>query len=313
VATGSYQAQYLQLVDVSSRVFSFSPPQFMTFGTTNTLTSSVTPPAPVTYSLVGGDTSKVTLTGNQLVINSGTGSVAIRASIQATADSPADSREATVTFQKATQTISFALGQPSVPGGTSVPLTATSTSELPITYVSSAPNVASINHQAGTAANALAQGQTTITASQTGNENFLAADSVTQVLTVTSGGTSFESLFPGQDPNSDIDGDGVPALAEYALNGSTNSNDAGKMPQIDGSSLLTISAVVRTNDPRLTVDAVTSSDLSAGWSGPIVAGTPHSNTNGVPVGFQRRLYFIDGSTNNHGFIRMRYTLQPPNP
>jgi glycosidase len=312
--TGSHQAQYLQLVDVSPRVFSFSPPQFMTYGTSNILTASVTPPAPVTYSLVGGDTSKVTLTGNQLVINAGAGSVTIRASIQATADHPADSKEATVTFQKAAQTITFVLGQPSVPGGTSVPLTATSTSGLPITYVSSAPTVASIN-QAGTAATALNQGQTTITASQTGNENFLVAESVTQVLTVTAGGPSFESLFPGQDPNSDIDGDGVPALAEYALNGSSDSNDIGKLPQVEEGSRLAITAVVRANDPRLTVDALTSINLASGWNGPVLEGAAHPDQSGVTTGFERRRYFIDlsGPTDNQGFIRMRFRLQSANP
>ena len=312
--TGSHQAQYLQLVDVSPRVFSFSPPQFMTYGTSNILTASVTPPAPVTYSLVGGDTSKVTLNGNQLVINAGAGSVTIRASIQATADHPADSKEATVTFQKAAQTITFVLGQPSVPGGTSVPLTATSTSGLPITYVSSAPTVASIN-QAGTAATALNQGQTTITASQTGNENFLVAESVTQVLTVTAGGPSFESLFPGQDPDSDIDGDGVPALAEYALNGSSDSNDIGKLPQVEEGSRLAITAVVRANDPRLTVDALTSINLASGWNGPVLEGAAHPDQSGVTTGFERRRYFIDlsGPTDNQGFIRMRFRLQSANP
>jgi hypothetical protein len=309
-ATGSHQAQYLQLVDVSPRVFSFSPPQFMTYGTTNTLTASVTPPAPVTYSLVGGDTGNVTLTGNQLVINSGTGSVTIRASIQATADSPADSKEATVTFQKATQTISFVLAQPSVPSGTSVPLSATSTSGLPITYVSSAPNVASIN-QAGTAASALAQGQATITASQPGNENFLVAESKTQVLTVTAGGPTFESLFPGQDPNSDVDGDGVPALAEYALNGSTGTDDSGKLAQVEEGSRLAITAVVRTGDPRLTVDALTSFNLAAGWNGPVLEGEALPDQSGVTTGFERRRYFIEfGSTDNQGFIRMRFRLLP---
>jgi hypothetical protein len=265
----------------------------------------------VTYSLIGGDVNKVALNGDKLVINSGTGSVTVRAVVEATTDRSAATNQATITFAKAPQTINFVLSQPSVAAGTSLPLTATASSGLPVSYSSDAPNIATIS--AG-AANALAAGSAKITATQAGSDNYLAATSVDQVLTVTAAsGSSFESLFPGQDPNSDNDGDGVPALAEYALNGSTDSNDAGKMPQIDGSSLLTISAVVRTNDPRLTVDAVTSSDLSAGWSGPIVAGTPHSNTNGVPVGFQRRLYFIDGSTNNHRFIRMRFTLQPPNP
>jgi glycosidase len=308
--TGSHQAQYLQLVDVSTPTLSFVAPSTMTFGTTNTLTATATPPAPVTYSLIGGDVNKVALNGDKLVINSGIGSVTVRAVVAPTSDRPGVTNQATIAFAKAAQTISFVLGQPSVAAGTSLPLTATASSALPVTYSSSAPGIATIN--AGSA-NALAAGQTTITATQAGNDNYLAATSVDQVLTVTSGGPSFESLFPGQAADSDVDGDGVPALAEYALNGSTDSNDAGKLPQIEDGSMLAISAVVRTNDSRLTTDAVTSANLSAGWNGPVVEGTVHSDQSGVTNGFQRRRYFIDGSTNNQSFIRMRFRLSPANP
>jgi hypothetical protein len=264
----------------------------------------------VIYSLIGGDVNKVALNGDKLVINSGIGSVIVRAVVAPTSDRPGVTNQATIAFAKAAQTISFVLGQPSVPAGTSLPLTATASSGQAVSYVSSAPNIATIS--AG-AANAVAAGQTTITATQTGNDNYLAATSVDQVLTVTSGGPSFESLFPGQDPNSDVDGDGVPALAEYALNGSTDSNDAGKLPQVEEGSVLAISAVVRTNDARLTIDAVTSANLSAGWNGPVVEGTVHADQSGVTNGFQRRRYFIDGSTSNQSFIRMRFRLSPANP
>ena len=313
-ATGSYHAQYLQLVDVSAPTLSFVAPESMTFGTTNTLTASATPPAPVTYSLIGGDVNKVTLNGDKLIINSGTGSVTVRAVVAATADRPGATNQATIAFQKAAQTISFVINPATVAAGTPVPLNASSTSGLPIAYASSATGIAAVN-DAGTAVNTLSAGQATITASQAGNDNYLAATSVGQVLTVTPGDPSFESLFPGQAADSDVDGDGVPALAEYALNGATNSNDAGKLPQVEDGQLLTISAVVRTNDPRLTVDAVTSSNLSSGWNGPVVTGTPHADTNNVPAGFQRQRFFYDATqfTNSHGFIRMRFNLQPPNP
>jgi hypothetical protein len=307
--TGSHHAQYLQLVDVSTPGLSFIS-STMTFGTTNTLNASATPPAPVIYSLVGGDTNKVTLNGDKLAINSGTGSVVVRAVVEATADRPAATNQATITFAKAPQTINFLLSQPSVAAGTSVSLNATASSTLPVSYSSSSTSVATIS---GGSANALAAGQTTITATQAGNDNYLAATSVDQVLEVTSSGPSFESLFPGQAADSDVDGDGVPALAEYALNGSTNSNDIGKLPQIEDGAVLAISAVVRTNDARLTTDAVTSANLSGGWNGPVVEGTVHSDQSGVTNGFQRRRYFIDGSTNNQSFIRMRFRLSPANP
>jgi hypothetical protein len=44
-----------------------------------------------------------------------------------------------------------------------------------------------------------------------------------------------------------------------------------------------------------------------------VEGTVHADQSGVTNGFQRRRYFIDGSTNNQSFIRMRFRLSPVNP
>ncbi|MFM6131014.1 MAG: hypothetical protein ACKPBV_20205, partial [Sphaerospermopsis kisseleviana] len=309
--TGSYQAQYLLLVDRSPTLLSFVPPQFGTYNTIVTLNATASPSAPVTYSLVSGDTNKVTLNGNQLTINSGTGSVTVRATVANSADREGATSDATITFQKASQTITFVLNPASVAAGTSVPLTASSTSTLPVSYVSSASGVATVNN-AGSAVNALSAGQATITASQAGNDNYLAATSVGQVLTVT--GDTFESLFGAGNENTDVDGDGISALAEYALNGTTNTDDVGKLPQVEDGALLTISAVVRTNDPRLAVYAVSSPNLSVSWSESRITGTPHSNTNNVPVGFQRQRFFYDAtqSTNNQGFIRMRFDLQPPN-
>ena len=61
-------------------------------------------------------------------------------------------------------------------------LTATATSQLPVSYASSNTAVATIN---GSTVTIVGAGTTTITASQTGNDNYNAATSVTQTLTVT--------------------------------------------------------------------------------------------------------------------------------
>ncbi|MFZ4588477.1 MAG: hypothetical protein ACOYNG_05765, partial [Terrimicrobiaceae bacterium] len=188
--TGSHQAQYLQLVDVSPTQLSFSPPQFATYGTTISLAAVSTPPAPVTYEVVGGDTSKVTLNLNQLTINSGNGSVTVRASVAATAERAGANATATITFQKATQTITFTLDPSSVAVGGTLALTANASSGLPMTFASSNASFATVN---GTTVAGVAAGNVTITASQPGNDNFTAAESVTQTLTVSTGAT-FESL-----------------------------------------------------------------------------------------------------------------------
>ncbi|MEX1113616.1 MAG: MBG domain-containing protein, partial [Akkermansiaceae bacterium] len=82
---------------------------------------------------------------------------------------------------KASQTINYAaLG--SVPGNQgSLALPATATSELAVSYTSSNTAVATIS---GSTANIIGLGTTSITASQTGDANFLAATNVQQSLTV---------------------------------------------------------------------------------------------------------------------------------
>jgi len=203
--TGSYQAQYLQLVDVSTPSLSFAPPQFMTYGTTNILSSSTTPASPVTYSLVSGDTTKVTLSGNQLIINSGTGSIVIRATVAATADHGGATADSTITFQKASQTITFdPTSTAGAVGESSRTLVASSSSGLPISFSSGNTNVASL------IANALyfnSPGVTTITASQTGNDNYETATSVARSYTVIGNGdddgdgqTNADELIAGTDP-----------------------------------------------------------------------------------------------------------------
>ena len=204
-ATGSYQAQYLQLVDVSAPSLSFAPPQFMTYGTTNILTSSTNPTSTVTYSLVSGDTAKVTLSGNQLIINSGTGSVVVRATVAATADRSGATADATITFQKASQTITFdPESTAGVVGVSPRTLVASSSSGLAISFSSGNLAVASLIQ------NSLyfnSPGAAIITASQIGNDNYEAATSVARTYSVIDDGdddgdgqTNADELIAGTDP-----------------------------------------------------------------------------------------------------------------
>jgi hypothetical protein len=299
--TGSYQAQYLQLVDVSSPSISFVPPQLATFGQTITLTASNSADAPVTYSLVSGDTSKVTLNGNLLTINSGTGAVVVRATVAETADRAGAQAEATITFQKATQSITFNLGSASVATGGTLALSANSTSGLPVTFTSSNASFATVN---GTTLTGVAAGNVTITASQPGNDNYTAAENVTQTVTITAG-TTFGSLFPGQAPNSDNDKDGIPAYVEYALGGSSSANDAARLPELtrDGNTLR-LTAVVRTNDPTLVVTAQSTTNLTGSWTPGIEGSDVGVDQTGVAQGFKRMVFSFDATTNARAFMRL---------
>jgi glycosidase len=309
--TGSYQAQYLQLVDVSAPSLSFVPAQFATFGTTVTLNATATPSAPVAYSLVGGDINKVSLNGNQLAINSGTGSVTIRATVAATSDRAGQTAEATITFQKASQTITFGIADNTLSTSDSpVTLTGSASSGLPVTYTSSDESAATVN---GSLLNLVGQGSAVITATQPGNDNYEAATPVTATIFVSlSSQPSFESLFPGQSATSDIDSDGIPALTEYGIGGTSSSNDQALMPYLEPGSRLSLTAVVRTNDQRLSEQVQTSTNLATGWSGTPLTGTRHTNQAGVTAGFERRIFSTNASSNAQTFMRLRFTLQPTN-
>jgi hypothetical protein len=82
---------------------------------------------------------------------------------------------------KAAQTITFDALTPVTFGGAPFDLTATTTSPLSVSLVSSNLNVATIS---GTKVTIIGAGETTITASQEGNSNYNAAASVSRTLTV---------------------------------------------------------------------------------------------------------------------------------
>ncbi len=117
---------------------------------------------------------------------------------------------------------------------------------------------------------------------------------------------TFASTFGTATPTSDGDGDGIPALAEYALGGGTNGNDQNLLPVADlTGSTLSMSAVVRTNDTNLLIypEATLELGTSTSW---ITNGftTNVSNQTNVPTGFQRREYQFNASTNPRAFLKL---------
>ncbi|MFZ9683045.1 MAG: hypothetical protein ACO3DQ_07570 [Cephaloticoccus sp.] len=226
--------------------------------------------------------------------------------MDATADRGGATADATITFQKASQTITF--DPSSTTGSTSDPartLIATSSSGLTVLLSSGNPGVASLIENTLYFNN---PGSAVITASQSGNENYEAATAVTRTYTVT--GASFANEWSGQDATSDANGDGVPALAEYALGGIAGSNNLGVLPQATRSNnTLSLSALVRTNDPKLSVFPQAASTLGTNsWSS---AGfTTNISTNAVPAGFERRTYTFDVGTNPRAFLRLFITNSP---
>jgi hypothetical protein len=215
----------------------------------------------------------------------------------------------TVQVNPASQNITFALNSATAKvGDPNRLLIATSDADLPVALSSSNPNVAVVN---GYTLSIVGPGTATITATQAGNSNFLAALPVEQILNVSLVGPSFVGEFGGASATSDEDRDGISALVEYGLGGSPQSNDSGKLPQptVQGGYLM-MTVVERTNDSTLVIRP----ESSASVTFPVLGATPirsvSVNQDGVPVGFARVTYSIPIAGNPTQFMRLRFEVSP---
>ncbi len=135
--------------------------------------TAVTSPVgiPVTFTYNGNATAP-TVVGNYTVVGT------------INSANYAGSATGTLFIGKAAQTISFAAPGPHALDEAPITLTGTSSSGLPLTYVTSDPNVATISGPNGNILTFLHTGNITITASQPGDSNYNAATPVTQSLLV---------------------------------------------------------------------------------------------------------------------------------
>jgi hypothetical protein len=218
----------------------------------------------------------------------------------------ASSVQQTLTVAKGTQTINFGALPSKTYGDIPFNLSATASSGLGVTYSSSQSNVASIS---GSTVSILKAGSTTITASQSGNDNYNAATSVSQTQTINPSGTTFGGYFVGVNPTN-VGSDGLTYLMKYALGG-TNTNDRVAWPIVSmNGSTLTLTANVRTNDTNLAIVGQSTTDLAATWTtiSPNSNGVASTNTNNnssVPAGCQRRDFTVNGGSNNRTFLKLK--------
>ncbi len=124
--------------------------------------------------------------------------------------------------------------------------------------------------------------------------------------TVSSGGGGFTSWVAGGPTNS-------ANVLKYAIGGATSptADDGIASQTAVTSSNLSITAIVRTNDPSLDVFGEGITNLSVGpWSTNGVTQTASTNQVGVPAGTERQIFSIDRGTNNRLFLRLDAILQP---
>lgn len=167
-------------VGQASQAITFGALAGRTFGDADfSLTATSSSGLSVSYS--SSNTSVATISGNTVTIV-GAGSTTITASQPGNTNYlAATSVPQTLTVVQATQTITFGTLTPKTFGDSVFSLGAMASSGLTITYSSSNPSVATIS---GNAVTIIGAGSTTITASQPGDTNYLAATGVPQTLTV---------------------------------------------------------------------------------------------------------------------------------
>jgi glycosidase len=144
----------------------------------------------LTVEFASSNPAVATVEGDRLTIV-GAGNTTITAAQSGNeTTAPAEPVQQVLSVQRAAQSISF-----DPPGSvklTDAPfaLTASASSNLPVSYTSSHPAVATVS---GSLATPVGTGTTTITATQPGDANFLPAEAVAQTLVVTSGAPFVET------------------------------------------------------------------------------------------------------------------------
>jgi uncharacterized repeat protein (TIGR01451 family) len=166
----------------ASQTISFTKPADATFSPGGTVALSATATSGLAVGFASTTTGVCTVLGSTATIVAA-GTCTITAS-QAGNDNYAPAADVTLSFGigKASQTISFTRPADTtfVPGGT-VPLSASSSSGLAVTFASTTTGACTVS---GSTATMVAGGACSITVSQAGNENYAAAAAVTQTFSI---------------------------------------------------------------------------------------------------------------------------------
>jgi hypothetical protein len=124
-------------------------------------------------------------------------------------------------------------------------------------------------------------------------------------LVLTSAGTTFAS-WSGSAATAD-----TTTLMKYGVGGAASLTAASEkmVTNLDGTSL-TITAVVRVDDAKLSVVGQSTTSLSGSWSNLASnpTGTVSSDQSGVPTGCQRRIFSVSKGSNSKMFLRLVVTL-----
>jgi hypothetical protein len=205
---------------------------------------------------------------------------------------------------KIPQTITFGLDPATAKvGDVARTLIASSSSGLSVTLASSASNVATIT--SGNTLNIVGVGTATITATQTGDGNYEAAMPVSVSLTVSeSSGTTFASWSGNASVTSDL-------VSRYAFGAVSKSSAPEKITSNVTSTTLSLTAVVRTDDPKLVITPKSASTLGT-WSAtdPVISVLNAADQTGLGTGLVRKVYSVERGIDSKRFLKLEAVYTP---
>jgi len=205
---------------------------------------------------------------------------------------------------KVPQTITFGLDPATAAVGDAArTLIASSSSGLPVTLTSSDSRVATIT--SGNTLNIVGAGTATITATQTGDENYEAAMPVSVILTVSEfTGTTFASWSGNEAVTSDL-------VSRYAFGALSKSSTPEKITSNITSTTLSLTAVVRTDDSKLVITPKSASTLGT-WSAtdPVISVANAADQAGLGTGLVRKVYSVERGIDSKRFLKLEAVYTP---
>jgi hypothetical protein len=123
-------------------------------------------------------------------------------------------------------------------------------------------------------------------------------------LTALPTGSTFAGWSGGAATNSEL-------VGRYAIGGATNSSAASERPVAGvDSNVLSLTAIVRTNDTNLSVVGEAGGSLT-NWSTNGVSNSVAGSQAGVPDGCQRQVFSVERTNSpSRQFLRLKATLAP---
>jgi len=206
---------------------------------------------------------------------------------------------------KVPQTITFGLDPATATvGDPARTLIATSSATgLEVTLTSSDTRVATITSE--NTLNIVGAGTTTITAKQAGNSSYEAATDVSVVLTVSAAsGTTYASWSGNEAVTSDL-------VSRYAFGAVSKTSAPEKITSSITATTLSLTAVVRTDDPKLVITPKSASTLGT-WSAtdPVISVVNATDQTGLGTGLVRKVYSVERGIDSKWFLKLEAVYTP---